>query len=186
MRLGGASAAVATRAGGFCPMCGDARDPSAGRYCEVCRFDFHEQRPGPPPVAEAAAPVAPAPPPARGWELVIAVDAALDTDPDPAQPCPIGVPARVLAVDRQEMLVGRDDDQRDIHPEIPLSDPGASRRHAKIVREADGGVALQDLASTNGSQINGRDVPAGTRRRLAAGDTVTLGRWTRLTLRARR
>ena len=181
-RIGGATAVVAARAGGFCPMCGDARDPFAARYCEVCRFDFHEQRPGPPP----AAPAAPAPAPPRGWELVIVVDAALDTDPDPAHPCPIGAAERVLAIDRQEMLVGRDDEQRDIHPEIPLSDPGASRRHAKIVREADGGVALQDLASTNGSQINGRDVPAGTRRRLAAGDAVTLGRWTRITLRARR
>jgi hypothetical protein len=183
-KIGGATAAVAPRSKGFCPMCGDARDPAGPRYCEVCRFDFHEQRPGPPPVA-AAAEVAAEPAPPRGWELVIGVDAALDTDPDPAHPCPVGAAERVLAIDLREMLVGRDDDQRDIHPEVALADPGASRRHAKIVREADGGVSLQDLASTNGSQINGREVPAGTRRRLAPGDVLTLGRWTRITLRAR-
>ena len=178
-RIAGATAVARPSAGGFCPSCGEPREPASARYCDVCRFDFHEQRPGPPPVA---APVRIA----SSWELIITVDAALDTDPDPDRPCPVGVAPRVLAIDRAEMLVGRDDEPRDIHPEIPLDDPGASRRHAKLVREPDGGVALQDLASTNGSQINGRDVPAGTRRRLAEGDAVTLGRWTRLTVRARR
>ncbi len=169
-------------------MCGEAREPPSAPYCEVCRFDFQARRPGPPPVAAPAsvpAPPAAMPTPTRGWELVITVDPALDTDPDPTHPCPVGAAPRILAVDRQEMLVGRDDEHRDIHPEIALFDPGASRRHAKVLREADGGVALQDLASTNGSQINGRDVPAGTRRRLTQGDAVTLGRWTRITLRAR-
>ncbi len=171
--------------GAFCPSCGEAREPFAARYCEVCRFDFHEQRPGPPPIAPVAR-AAPVPAPSRGWELVITLDPALDTDPDPNHPCPVGVAPRVLAVDRAEMLIGRDDATRDIHPEIPLFDPGASRRHAKLVREVDGGVTLQDLASTNGSQINGRDVPPGTRCRLAAGDAVTIGRWTQIILRARR
>jgi hypothetical protein len=184
-RIGGATAILATGTSGFCPMCGETREPAPARYCEVCRFDFHEQRPGPPPVAAPPASAAPPAPP-LGWELVITVDPALDTDPDPAHPCPAFAAPRVLVIDRAELLVGRDDDPRDIHPEIPLFDPGASRRHAKFVREADGGVAIQDLASTNGSQLNGRDVPVGTRRRLAPGDAVTLGRWTRITLRARR
>lgn len=173
------AAAPEPHRGGFCPLCGEARDAAGARFCEVCRFDFQEQRPGPPPVAAVASSP-------RGWELVITVDPTLDTDPDPASPCPADAAARVIALDRDEMLVGRDDALRDIHPEIPLADPGASRRHAKLVREADGGVALQDLASTNGARVNGRDVPAGSRRRLAAGDAVTLGRWTRITLRARR
>ncbi len=38
-RIGGATAPLAPRARGFCPMCGDARDPAGARYCEVCRFD---------------------------------------------------------------------------------------------------------------------------------------------------
>jgi hypothetical protein len=179
------AASPPARSGGFCPLCGDAREPPDARYCEVCRFDFSEQKPGPPPIA-AAARIEADSAPARGWELVITVDAALDTDPDPDHPCPTSAPPRVLAINRREMLVGRHDAQRDIHPEVPLFDPGASRRHAKLVHEADGGVALQDLASTNGSQINGKEVRPGMRRRLAEGDAVTLGRWTRITLRARR
>ena len=161
----------------FCSLCGEPREPPDARYCEICRFDFSEQKPGPPPIAA---------PPALGWELVITVDAALDVDPAPDHPCPTGAAPRVLRVDRGEVLVGRHDEHRDIHPEVALFDPGASRRHAKLVREADGGVALQDLASMNGSRINGKEVRPGTRRRLAEGDAVTLGRWTRITLRARR
>jgi hypothetical protein len=130
-----------------------------------------------------AAVAAPAPP--GGWDLVIVVDPALDTDPDPEAPCPTDRPAITMPVDKPDMLVGRHDETRAIHPEISLHDPGASRRHARFVIEPDGGIALQDLASTNGTQVNGADVPPGTRRRLKEADTVTLGRWTRITVRGR-
>jgi pSer/pThr/pTyr-binding forkhead associated (FHA) protein len=122
---------------------------------------------------------------AAAWEVVVAVDAALDTEPDPATPCPVGEPERAFPLDLAENLIGRRDDRRDIKPEIPVNDPGASRRHAKLLRQADGTVALHDLASVNGTRVNGEEVPAGTRRTLRPGDVVTLGRWTRLTLRAR-
>jgi hypothetical protein len=177
-------------AGGLatCPSCGEPREDPDARFCEVCRYDFQEKRPGPPPVARAPAPVlvpvpVPAPPPARSWELVIAVDPTLDTDPDPDHPCPAGAPDILLAVDKPDMLVGRHDETRAIHPEVSLHDPGASRRHAKFVLDPDGGISLQDLASTNGTQVNGQDVPPGTKRRLHPGDAVTLGRWTRITVR---
>jgi pSer/pThr/pTyr-binding forkhead associated (FHA) protein len=122
---------------------------------------------------------------AATWELVVAVDPALDTEPDPDSPCPTGEPEVVVRVDKAELLVGRHDETRDIHPELSLRDPGASRRHAKFVTEPDGTVALQDLASTNGTQVNGADIAPGTKRRLRDGDAVTLGRWTRITLRGR-
>jgi hypothetical protein len=124
-------------------------------------------------------------PPARAWELIVAVDPSLDTEPDPESPCPADRPEIVVAVDKPDMLVGRHDDTRAIHPEVSLHDPGASRRHAKFVLDPDGGIALQDLASTNGTQVNGQDVPPGTRRRLRDGDRVTLGRWTRITVRGK-
>jgi hypothetical protein len=173
-----------------CPACGEPREPLDARFCEVCRYDFVKNRPGPPPVARPPPPpqpaVAPVPfAPANGWELVIAVDPSLDTEPDAESPCPAGVPERVVALRSADLLVGRHDDTRDIHPEISLHDPGASRRHAKFVLDPDGGVALQDLASTNGTEVNGAAVPPGTRRKLAEGDSVTLGRWTRITLRGR-
>lgn len=212
-----------------CPSCGETREDPDGRFCEVCRFDFVENRPGPPPVARGvavaapppnpraapgptvvlpvamgapstatpvAAPVAPTsvatltPAPAAAalpasWELVITVDAALDTEPDADSPCPVDRAEIVLPVDRPDMLVGRHDETRAIHPEVSLHDPGASRRHAKFVLDPDGGISLQDLASTNGTQVNGQDVPPGTKRRLRQGDGVTLGRWTRITVRGR-
>jgi FHA domain len=203
---------------GACPSCGEPQEDPSARFCEVCRYDFLEQRPGPPPVARAgatrpaatvapapaapapaapaaAAPAAPTPAdpaaavaavtPSRAWEIVIVIDPSLDTEPDPAHPCPAERPEIVLPIDKPDLLVGRHDDTRAIHPEVSLHDPGASRRHAKFVLEPDGGVALQDLASTNGTQVNGQDVPPGTRRRLREGDQVTLGRWTRITLRGR-
>ena len=123
--------------------------------------------------------------PAGSWELVIAVDASLDTEPDADNPCPKDTPPLMLPVDKADLLVGRHDETRAIHPEVSLHDPGASRRHAKFVIDPDGGIALQDLASTNGTQVNGQDVPAGTKRRLRQGDAVTLGRWTRITVRGR-
>jgi len=181
-----------------CPSCGEPREDASARYCEVCRYDFLEQRPGPPPVARGARPAvpapaapapaaapSPAPAPGRKWELVVTVDPALDTDPDPQTPCPVGQPETVLPVEKAEMLVGRHDETRAIHPEVSLHDPGASRRHSKFVLDADGTLVVQDLASTNGTQVNGQDLPPGTRRSLREGDKVTLGRWTRITVRVR-
>jgi pSer/pThr/pTyr-binding forkhead associated (FHA) protein len=81
------------------------------------------------------------------------------------------------------MLVGRRDDKQNIRPAVPLNDPGASRRHAKFLLNADGSVSLQDLASMNGTKLNGADVVSGSLRALADGDEVTLGRWTRIKLR---
>jgi hypothetical protein len=224
---GGGSAPAASRsfvaAGGpvACPSCGEPREDPDARFCEVCRHDFLENRPGPPPVvarrpppaaapapppvsapapvavsAPAPAPVsAPAPAPAsssvfvpapnRAWELVISIDPRLDTDPDAAHPPPVNAPDVIMPVDKPDLLVGRHDETRAIHPEISLHDPGASRRHARFLRDADGGVTLQDLASTNGTQLNGQDVAPGTKRQLSEGDSVTLGRWTRITLRGR-
>lgn len=113
------------------------------------------------------------------------VDASLDTDPDPASPCPKDEPERVFAIEVSEMLVGRRDDTRAIRPEIPVNDPGTSRRHAKIVKDAGGSPSLQDLASMNGTSLNGADVAPGSRHPLKEGDEVTIGRWTRMRLRRR-
>jgi hypothetical protein len=193
-----ASAASAVAgAASACPECGEPRADAHARFCEVCRFDFVARKPGPPPVARtpvaAPAPPAPvasapvnAPSPAvsaAAWSVVVCVDPALDVEPDPESPCPVNAPEQVIAVRAPELLVGRHDDRRDIHPEISVRDPGASRRHAKIVLLADGSLALQDLASMNGTKLNGADVEPGSRRALTAGDEVTLGRWTRIRVR---
>jgi hypothetical protein len=184
---------------GACPACGEPRADPDARFCEVCRYDFVSRKAGPPPIgARPATPSAPpsppsVPPPAPRanpsafdkWEIAVAVDPSLDTEPDPEAPCPKDAPTALVPVDRTDMLIGRHDERRDIHPELPVHDPGASRRHAKLVLSADGTLELLDLASTNGTGLNGVSLAAGARAALKAGDEITLGRWTRITVRAK-
>jgi pSer/pThr/pTyr-binding forkhead associated (FHA) protein len=53
------------------------------------------------------------------------------------------------------------------------------------MRNSDGSVVLQDLASLNGTRLNAKDVEPGSRQVMKDGDTVTLGRYTRIRLRRR-
>jgi hypothetical protein len=181
-----------------CPACGEPRAEPDARFCEVCRYDFVSRKAGPPPIGarpptpSAAPPASAAPPPLGAnppafekWVIAVAIDPSLDTEPDPESPCPKDAPTAAFAIDRTEMLIGRHDDRRDIHPDLPVHDPGASRRHAKLVLSADGTLELLDLASTNGTSLNGVQLGAGARAGLKAGDEITFGRWTRITVRAK-
>jgi hypothetical protein len=53
-----------------------------------------------------------------------------------------------------------------------LNDPNVSRRHAELRRGQTGDWQINDLGSTNGVKVNGRQVDAS---RLSPGDEVTLG-----------
>jgi hypothetical protein len=119
------------------------------------------------------------------WDAYVSVDPTLDDEPDPADPCPDDEPERVFPLDLAETLIGRRDDRRDIRPDIPLRDSGVSRRHLKLLRQPDGGLAVVDLASTNGTCLNGCAVTAGVRQPLHDGDAITVGRWTRIVVRGR-
>jgi hypothetical protein len=137
-------------------------------------------------VAPASDPAAIAPGDAATlrWELYVAVDPSLYVDPDPAIPCPVGDPVRTFPLDFAENLVGRRSDRRGIYPEIDLStDHGVSSRHLVLYREANGSLTLLDVGSTNGTQVNGKDIVAGVRTPLQDGDQITLGCWTRMTVR---
>ena len=157
-------------------------------------------------VAEPAPPAAPVSPPAPSrvydapappapavaadgslihWEISAVVDGSLYADPDPKAPLPVNEPERVFPLDIAEMLIGRRSDRKDIHPEIPLADPGVSNRHAKLQRQPDGSFILLDVGSTNGTQLNGVDIQPGVRTPLRDGDEITLGCWTRMTLHAK-
>ena len=155
--------------GATCPLCSEPRADVEARFCEVCRYDFEAGAGG-----GVAVPAAPA-----RWRVVVIVDPSLDVEPDASMPCPHDTPAARVDVVAAELLLGRRDDRRDIRPELPLSDPGASRRHAKLLRDG-AGLTLHDLASTNGTKLNGVDVASGSRTALRAGDEITLGRWTRI------
>jgi hypothetical protein len=67
---------------------------------------------------------------------------------------------------REQLLLGR-------HPacDLVLAAPTVSRRHAQLTHR-DGRWVIQDLASTNGTLVNGERVG---RAALHAGDVVTLG-----------
>lgn len=63
-------------------------------------------------------------------------------------------------------VIGRRDDC-----DIVLNGPKVSRRHAQISSSADG-LLLVDLASVNGTLLNGIEI---TSERLSHGDVVTIG-----------
>ena len=56
--------------------------------------------------------------------------------------------------------------------DVVLADANVSRRHAEI-RPSDGGWTIQDLGSTNGVRVNGRDAHGATA--IQAGDRLELG-----------
>ena len=56
--------------------------------------------------------------------------------------------------------------------DVELSDPDVSRRHA-VVRRVDGGLALEDLDSTNGTFVNETRISGIAE--IAVGDRVRFG-----------
>ncbi len=107
------------------------------------------------------------------------------------QACP---PASSLdiALDGDRLLVGRTSTSREVYPEVALdTDTGVSRRHAQFVRDGDQ-LTIVDLSSTNGTYVVAADespsdaVPLvpGVPVELRSGDSVYLGAWSRLTVRA--
>ncbi len=66
----------------------------------------------------------------------------------------------------EELLVGRDP-----RCDLVVEDPSVSRRHARLTFR-DGAWVIQDLASTNGTSVNGGRV---IRAALHAGDVIALG-----------
>jgi hypothetical protein len=86
----------------------------------------------------------------------------------------IGIPVT------ERMLVGREDSQGSIKPEIDLAPydgltNGVSRRHAVITYE-DGALFIEDLSSTNGTRINGFQLTPERTYRLRDGDELEFGR----------
>lgn len=61
--------------------------------------------------------------------------------------------------------------------DLVLADPEVSRRHARVVRRADG-FAVEDIGSTNGTFVNGQRIAHLTL--LQDGDTIDLGDTVRL------
>jgi FHA domain/Double zinc ribbon len=118
------------------------------------------------------------------WDVVIAVDPTLDTDPEPDLKPP-DEPERRIPLDRSENLIGRRDANQNIVPDVRPHDPSVSRRHAKLLIQPDNTVAILDLDSANGTFVNGEQILGGVPRALRVDDVVTIGRWTRLRVEPR-
>ena len=182
-----------------CPSCGIERK-SGARFCETCRYDFKSQSAATSaPSAQLAPELDPDPvsPPGlaahgatsvtRYWEALVSVDPALDVEPDPTAPCPMGTPERTFPLDLLENLIGRRSAARGILPSITVNDPGVSHRHLMVYRNPDASLMISDLGSSNGTFLNGSDerLEPGVKTCVADGDRIELGRWTRITFRSR-
>ena len=204
-----APATISAASTDICPDCATARPPGA-RFCEVCRYDFQARAsfttlansttvlpaaklatapatstaPAPVPAAPVdAAPVASTS--ATRLQLRIVADPALDKEPDPASPCPVGQPDRIFHLDLEENVLGRQFEGKGTHPEVVVNDPGISRRHMKFLRDDAGRFTVLELGSANGTELNGRELEAGIVTPIQPGDTFILGMWTRITVESR-
>ncbi len=84
---------------------------------------------------------------------------------------PLDRPRIAIVVD--EMELGRD--RVCDSWSMDFDDPMMSRRHARINRANTGDYVVTDLGSTNGTWLDGRDVPAGTSAKLEPGAVLMLG-----------
>lgn len=128
-----------------------------------------------------------------GWTAVVTADRAYYDrvlaagGPDAATlDFPAYCPERRFQLTGTEMRIGRRSTSRGLEPEIDLSgpptDPGVSHLHAVLVAGPDGGWAVLDPGSANGTQVNGGDIPGGVKVPLHSGDQVHVGAWTLLTI----
>ncbi|MGW4288539.1 FHA domain-containing protein [Streptomyces sp. NPDC004673] len=88
-----------------------------------------------------------------------------------------------------QMTIGRrrhsTGDTPDVDLSVPPEDPGVSHQHAVLVQQPDGGWAVVDQNSTNGTTVNGSDEPIQpfVPVPLQDGDRVHVGAWTTITVR---
>lgn len=159
-----------------CPDCGTHQAVDGGAFCELCGYNFQTGAHGeiPVPSQQAGKPV-------PKWMVVVTVDPTLKEPESPDPPAdwtPLSIPA-----DRDTLLIGRTSQARTAAPDIALDfDLAVSHRHALLTRANGSGWTIRDIGSSNGTRVNGQDLQAMIDVPLNAGDRITLGHWTCLTL----
>ena len=148
-----------------------------------------ERRAGPAVMKQGPRPAKP------GWSAVISADRGYFDEviaegglDETGISFPGSYPQRSVRLPGTEMRIGRRSAPRGITPEIDLSGPhadiGISHLHAVLIAQQDGTWLLPDQGSSNGTQVNGRQVASGVPVPLRDGDRISLGVWTVLTVRA--
>lgn len=188
-----------------CPDCGIERTNLQVSHCEVCQYTFeptaHRTQtstfPGTPrddapfdndrgesrgrqPLGTVSSTINA--PNSQKWEVLVTVDPSLYLESDPKVPCPVDTPESLFPLDLAETLIGRRSESKQIFPDVPVSDPGISHRHCKLLKEDDY-VFLLDMGSKNGTYLNAARAHPGVKTLLKDGDQITLGCWTRITVR---
>jgi sigma-B regulation protein RsbU (phosphoserine phosphatase) len=79
-----------------------------------------------------------------------------------------GMPAQKFLLDRPVVTIGRSSMN-----DLPIADKMLSRQHARILRDGNGGLMIEDLGSRNGTYLNGERLVS--TRPLKTGDRITVG-----------
>jgi Protein of unknown function (DUF3662)/FHA domain len=132
----------------------------------------------PAPVVPEPAPVVPTPvpepvapePPAATMVYRPETPVAEGEPPPPVarEQITLAVNGRVIPVNSSRVVVGR---SREC--DLRIEDANVSRRHVEIVQESPTVWVVEDLGSTNGTEVNGR--PLAGRARLDDGDRIAIG-----------
>jgi hypothetical protein len=155
-----------------CPGCGTAR-VADDRFCESCGHDFTVAAADPSTALEL-------------WELVIVADRHyFERHLSQEIAFPGGTEPRRLMLEHDEVRIGRGRAGADAGVDLTgaADDPALSRLHAVLARQDDGSYTIEDVGSTNGTEVNGRALPSNEPVRLADGDRIQLGAWTTMTMR---
>ncbi|WP_030586891.1 FHA domain-containing protein [Streptomyces anulatus] len=98
-------------------------------------------------------------------------------------------PEQRLPLTGSQITIGRrrhsTGESPDVDLSVPPEDPGVSHQHAVLVQQPDGGWAVVDQNSTNGTTLNGAEDPIQpyVPVPLQDGDQVHVGAWTTITVR---
>jgi hypothetical protein len=174
----------------FCPECNAAND-AENVACEACGADLPGKNAAVPDEEEPVStePDIPAIDPAQEEKLVNA-STIPDSEPD-AAPGPKLEPGMVkLSVEQgmvtgkqyvlgdAEMLVGREDEDEEIYPDIDLDDQDEGfvhRRHATLKFD-NGQLTVTHEGGANKTRINNRPIPDNQAMPLKLGDKVSFGK----------
>ena len=92
----------------------------------------------------------------------------------------------IFVLEKGVSLIERASHKKQVLPEISLDyDDAISHRHAEIIYQDQENLLIRDIGSSNGTKLNGLNLPANKEIPLKNGDQLLLVHWTRLILRRR-
>ncbi len=183
-----------------CPQCG-TENLEGALFCDECGASL-AQPSEPSDVLEGTPPATPAEAPAPPAVGVVKCPSCQHENPAdarfcencgaalaPAAPVPEVAPVAALVLEgglelpldfsKGEVLVGRADPVSRVFPDVDLTahggyEAGVSRRHCRLFRQGEQ-FFVEDLASTNGTRVNGQVIPPNQPRPIKDGDILELG-----------